>query len=223
MFREALRYPLRGDDAVETLLVGGGLHLLAAFLPVVPLVFVAGYLVRVLAHASTGGRDALRGATDPPTFDDWRRLGRDGLAAVGIAAAYLLVPTVVLLVTVGGAVTRAGETGDLGAAATAGVLAGGTVTLFVALAFAYLLPAALANYAVERRLRAAFELRTIRRAAIDADYFVAWWAGVAVATVAAAVAAPLTPVVIGFFLAFYAEVLAAAVWGRGVAASTVAC
>ncbi|WP_101297907.1 DUF4013 domain-containing protein [Halegenticoccus soli] len=218
MLAEALRYPARGDDAVETLLVGGGLHLLAVFVPFVPLVFVAGYLVRALERAATGGRGALRGGADPPAFRDLPALARDGVAAVGIGVAYLLVPAAALAVTVAGLSSLTVPAGG-GARTGVGVLVGGTATLFVAVAFAYLLPAALANYAVRGRVRAAFDARALRRAATDAGYFVAWWTGVALAAVAVAAAAPLSAVVVGFFLAFYAEVAVVAVWGRGFASA----
>ena len=50
-----VRFPVRGERAIDTLLVGGGLHLASVFLPVIPLLVVLGYLVGLLA--TVGARD----------------------------------------------------------------------------------------------------------------------------------------------------------------------
>lgn len=213
MLREALGYPLRGDrgDAAETLAVGGGLHLLAWFLPVVPLVFVVGYLVRVLR----GAGDA---AGAPATFRSPGGLGgvgtlvRDGLLGSVVVAAYALPPVVALAVTFTGIV---GGDASLDGFGSVAVAAGGTATLFVAAGFAYALPAALAAFA-RTGLRAAFSPSTLRPVLTSGRYFYAWCVGASALGVGAALALPLAEVVVGFFLLFYLEVAAAAAVARGV-------
>ncbi|WP_224335474.1 DUF4013 domain-containing protein [Haloprofundus halobius] len=214
MLRESIRYPFGGDDAAETLIVGGGLHVATAFVPLVPLVFVLGYLVRVLDEASSGGSAALRDGT-PPTFDDLRGLTADGVKATLVVGLYSAGPLAVLLVTVGGASGL--SAGALTGTASLGVLVGSTAALFAALGVAYLLPAALVGYAQSRRFRAAFDRSTLR-AATDARYFVAVVAAgglLSAAAVVVSMGAPRTlPRFVGFFVLFYAEVAAAALVGH---------
>jgi hypothetical protein len=217
MLRAALRYPTRDQDAVFTLLVGGGLHLLAVWIPVLPYVFVAGYLVRVLSHTTSGGRAALRDEAGAPRFDRPLTLLRDGVSAVVVAAVYLVVPVGILLVTVGGAVGGDLSLAAAGTGTQVGFLVGSTVTILVAGTVSYLVPAAVSLYALHGRVRAAFEWRSIRRAATDARYFYGVVAGLALATVAGVAVGPLNRLALGFFLAFYAEVVVTALVGRAAA------
>ncbi|KTG08326.1 hypothetical protein AUR64_19005 [Haloprofundus marisrubri] len=214
MLREALRYPLRGDDAAERLILGGGLHVVTAFVPVVPLVFVVGYLVRVLNEVSDGP-SAFRGGP-PPGFGDVRALVVDGLKAALVVALYAAGPLAILLVTLGGVsgLSPAALAGTAGVA----VLAGSTAALLAALGVAYLLPAALVAYAHSRHLRAAFDRSFLGATATDARYFVAVVAAAGVLSVAAllsSLGAPRSvPRFVGFFVLFYAEVAAAALVGH---------
>ncbi|WP_117595187.1 DUF4013 domain-containing protein [Haloprofundus halophilus] len=214
MLRESLRYPLGGDGAAERIIVGGGLHVVTAFVPLVPLILVFGYLVRVLDHVGDGPA-AFRDGT-PPGFGDWRALVVDGVKATLVILCYVAGPLVVLLVTLGGASELSPET--LAGTASIAVLAGSTAALLAALGVAYLLPAALAGYARERRVRAAFDRSLLRTTATDARYFVAVVAAaglLSVAAVLSSLGAPRSvPRFVGFFLLFYAEVAAAALVGR---------
>ncbi|WP_224449499.1 DUF4013 domain-containing protein [Haloprofundus salilacus] len=214
MLRESLRYPLRGDDATETLLIGGGLHVVTVFVPFVPLILVLGYLVRVLDEGSDGPT-ALRDGT-PPGFGDLRGLVVDGLKATLVVGLYVVGPIVVLLVTLGGASELSPEA--LAGTASVAVLIGSTAALLAALGVAYLLPAALVGYARSRRLRAAFDRATLRTTATDARYFVAVVTAAGVLSAAAVVSvlgAPRSlPRFVGFFVLFYTEVAAAALVGR---------
>lgn len=240
MLRAALTYPLRGDDRVFTLAMGGGLHLLAVYLPLLPLVPVVGYLVATLRHVA-GDADAEGGGGGPPSaaleagapplvtdaddgaLDALRRLGRDGLGGTVVVAAYLLPPTLALwlgarfLLGTGG---NAGGTavaggGGAGAAGTAVLLLGGTLVVFVALLLLYPLPAGLVAFARTGRLRAAFDRERVGRTLAGGRYFVGWVGGVAVVVAASALATPLNRVALGFFVVFYAEVAAAAAWAVG--------
>ncbi|MFC5366828.1 DUF4013 domain-containing protein [Salinirubrum litoreum] len=214
MLREALGYPLRGDHAVETLLVGGLCHLLAAFVPVVPLLPVVGYLVCALDDRARSSRPDLS-ETTPPTFHDFRGILRRGLGGSLIVVAYLAVPTVVLVVTLGGTLSQ--SLGSVpGVGLSLGFYTASTVTLLVAVLFAYLLPAGLSAYAVGESLRSAFDPSAVRSVATDARYFVTWGVAVVVLSLAGVLFAPLNAVGAGFFLAFYAEVVAVGLWGRGV-------
>lgn len=210
MLRAAVSYPLRGDRPVDRLLVGGGLHLLAAFLPLVPYVLVLGYLLRALEDAS-GSR---RGEADPPPWRPVVPLVRRGLGGALVVAAFLAVPVALLAGTL---LAASGGRAPTGRSEGVLFLAASTATLVAALAFAYPLPAALSNYARSGRLRAAFDGAALRRAATDARYFYAVAVGVAAGAVGLAVAEALVGVAVGFFLAFYVELVVVAAWARGLA------
>lgn len=207
MLREALRAPARGEDAVATIAVGGGLHLLAEWVPVLPFVVVAGFLVRTLGRAAVD--DGVDERQPRFTLAALPGLARDGLAGLAVAVAYLAVPTAVLATTTLGLVGRGG-----GGSAGLVVVLGTTAALAFAAPFVYLLPAGLTGYAAERRLRAAFDRSRLRRCAGDGRYLVATLVGGAGLGVVAAVYRPLAPVVVGFFAAFYVEVVVATLVGR---------
>lgn len=224
-----LGYPLRGPGGVETVLVGGGLHLLAVFVPIVPYVPVVGYLLAVALHTARDHDAGSHGApvvvTLPPTRGQLRRLFADGLRGSLVTAGYLAVPTGIVAVTLRGvgqlgaatdATSGAGlSVGGLSAGGTAAVLVGGTAALVSAAVFCYPIPAALTAVARRRRLRAAVDRELLRAVATDARYFVGWTTGVTALTLGAAAAAGLREIAVGFFLLFYAEVVAAAAWGWG--------
>jgi hypothetical protein len=216
MQNRLLRYPLDGPGGVETLLIGGGLHLLAVYLPVVPHVLVLGYLLAVVVHTASdqdaGEHGAPQFVTLPPTRTQARRLLTDGVRGSVVTAVYLAVPAAILLVTVQGV----GGLSELTPASGAAVTVGGTAALVSAAVFCYPLPAALSNVGRRRSVRAGFDTTILRRGALDARYFVGWATGIGALAVGLAVAEPLFPYGVGFFLLFYAEVVAAAQWGWGI-------
>lgn len=225
MLKQAFRFPF-GDDrgaAAEVLLVGGGLHVLSAFVPLVPLIPVVGYLLRVLGDAGD--------ASDPgrlPSFRAPGRLLRDGLVGSLLVVGFLLVPVVVLLVTFVGALE--GNAGGAGIDPTTplgyGVtLVGGTVTLLLAVAAVYPLPAVLAAYAraetdagTVTRVRKALSPGSLRRTVSTGRYFYGWTIGAVLLLIGLSLAGggsrPIR--LIGFFSLFYLEVAAAASWSRGI-------
>ncbi|WP_137285239.1 DUF4013 domain-containing protein [Halorussus salinisoli] len=227
MLREALTYPVRGENAEETLLVGAilavAVGLLArlgvlAVLALAPAVVLAGYALAVLRTTaeSSGGSSATADA--PPRFGGFRALAVDGVRALAVAFAYLLVPAAALAVTVGGA-NAGGRPENF--ATTTFVFAAGTVVLFVSLSFAYLLPASLAGVARAGRLSAALDRGRLRRTAGDVRYFVGWVAallvgGVAVVALGSLAALGRVGEVVALAVGFYAAVVVARLLGRGI-------
>ncbi|MFW5917111.1 MAG: DUF4013 domain-containing protein [Halorubrum sp.] len=203
-----LTYPIRGSPRFDALVVGGGLHLLAAWVPVLPFVAVAGYLARVLATTASAEPHV---DPDPP---DWRPIGPllgDGLRLFATVAGYLAVPVALLVVTLGGPLEGFDPTGT-----TDGVLfiVGSTVSTLLAFAICYPLPAALVAVSRERTLRAAVDPTLVGVATRDAGYLVATLLAAGGLGLAAAAYGPLNAVALGFFLGFYVEVVAAAAVGR---------
>lgn len=239
MLEDALTYPLEGDDAVERLLVGSGLLLLANVLNLAgvlllvvlvgvllfPLAFlvslpVAGYLVAVL-------RTTAQGAAEPPAFGDWGRLFVDGLKATLVVLAYSFVPSVLFLAVAASLFGLGAVTGDV-----AGGVASGVGLLVLLLAFpvyllvAYVTPAALTNFAVEDDLGAAFAFGTVAGVVTDGDYVVAAVVAVVVSLVAGFVATLLNFVLVGIlvspFIYFYVYVVSARLFAGAYAETTAA-
>lgn len=213
MLGDALSYPLNSDDRIATILVGGVLSALG-FL-VVPAFIVQGYLVRVL-------RDAAKGETAAPSFTDWGSLIVDGVKLFVVNLVYSLVvvvPTLAVLAlfvptsvrTDPGGVPAQPPDAGFGLVALVGVL----VVLLFGLLVAYFLPAAMANFAVEDSLGAAFDLSTIWTAATTGEYFVGWVLALVVGVVGGLVGAALSTIVVGIFVLFYVQVVTYYLWGRG--------
>jgi len=221
MLEDAIRYPWTGEQRVETLAIGGVLSLLGVFF--LPILFVYGYLVRVIRQVANGDTDA------PPVFDEWEELLVDGLVVFGISLVYVLVPslvlaagTVVWLVPVGVGVGVGGNGG--GVLAVLGALLALFVTLlgFLALLGAfYLVPAAVAAYALTGRFASAFSPSTLRTVGTDGSYAVAWVVAIVVGFLAQVVGGVFTLTLVGAvlvpFVTFYGNVAGAYAIGTGVA------
>lgn len=208
----ALRYPAGSDDPVRIVGIGGLLSLLS-FL-IVPLILLAGYVVRVLDRT-------MDGDDRPPAFDDWGEMATTGLRAAVVGIAYALLPAivgggVVLIGTLGIAGSGRGLLAGLG---VLGVALGGLLWLGLSLVAGYLAPAALANFAQRRRLGAAFDLDRLVPVWRSRAYATAWLAAVLVllaggVVTAALNAVPLLGTIAGAFVGFYAAVAAYAAIGR---------
>jgi hypothetical protein len=211
-FEAALRYPMDRDDWLMTILVGGVLSLFSFLL--VPLLPVYGYIVSVV-------RRRLDDDPTPPTFDNWEDLFVDGLRALVVIVAYMLVPFVVAAITVGGSLLAIATGTRGGAALGFGGLALGFLLSFVlTLLFGYIAAAALVNFVREDRLGAAFDFDTIRDVVTTRAYAVPWLLSV-VAFVGASILTnilnviPFLGAIVGAFVLFYVQVVAARLWTDG--------
>jgi hypothetical protein len=216
MISESLQY-LRNDEEnwVKTVLIGGILSLLGVL--VVPTLLVAGYLVRVI-------RSTMHGDEQPPVFDEWGDMVVDGLKAAVVAIAYGIVPTIIAGIIVGGSIFTLvvggnANSGGLAALGGIGVFLGLLVAFVLGLLAAYVIPAAVANFAEKDSLGAAFSLSDLRPVLASGKYFTAWISGFAVIFVAGLVAGvlnviPILGLIAGGFLGFYAAVAAYYMIGR---------
>lgn len=227
MFQDAITYLKDSDDAVETVLVGGILTLFAWLL--FPAVLLAGYLQRVLRRTSAG--------EPAPSFDDWGEMFVEGLKAIAVGLAYLLVPAVLSLVLIGSTVlfavptesvsgpitdpvtTAPQATDGVGLLGLLAILAAVVVTLLAWLAAWYAMPAALARLAIERRLGAAFEFGTLAPVLRSGTYATGWLIAFVVLVVGGALVGGLASIpFLGWalvpFVAFYLDVVAYALYGR---------
>ena len=209
----AIRYPAESDDVVTTVLIGGLLTVFG-FL-VVPLFVLAGYLVRVLDRTADG--DEV-----PPTFDDFGELTVTGIKAAAIGLAYGFVPLLVggVGVLVGIAGIGAGNgNGIVAGLGVLGVLVGGIVWFGLALLVAYLLPAALANFARTRSIGSGFDVGTLKPIWTSRTYALAWGTAFVVFLIGSVVAGvlnvvPVLGTIAGAFVGFYFGVAGYSVIGR---------
>jgi MFS family permease len=207
MFNESINYLRSSEDWVKTVLIGGVLSIFS-FL-IIPAVFVVGYLMRVL-------RARMHGEEEPPVFDEWNEMLREGAYGFAIGIVYSIVPAIVgvllIVVGVGGAVAG----GDNGATAFLGgivALVGALVLFVLSLVVAYILPAALANYVQKERFGAAFSANDLRPVLFSGKYATAWVIGLVIILVAGFVGGllnvvPFLGAIVGAFLSFYAVVAA---------------
>ncbi|GGN89795.1 DUF4013 domain-containing protein [Haloarcula pellucida] len=221
MFEDALRFPWNGEKKVETLLVGGVLSLLGFLF--VPLLFVYGYLVRVVRQVAAGNTEA------PPVFDEWGDLLVDGVVAFVISLVYLLVPVIAIAVAaflflVPVTIVEGGTGPRTGLLAAGGVLVALlvlSVTLVLLLAALYLLPAGVAAYARTGRFGAAFSPGDLRSVAGDRRYAIGWLVFVAIGVLAQLLAGAIAATGVGAllvpFVVFYGNVASAYAIGAGVA------
>lgn len=208
----ALRYPMDHDDWVKTILIGGVLSLFSfLLLPILP---VYGYLVLVI-------RNRLEDEPEPPTFDDWGDLFVDGLRALVVMIAYMLVPMIVGTITVGGSIVALATGTEAGAAAgLGGLFLGFMLTVALALLFGYVAAGAFVNFVREDSIAAAFDFGTIRAVVTQREYAVAWLLSVAVLIGASIVTGflnviPFLGAIVGAFVLFYVEIAAARLWTDG--------
>lgn len=212
---DALTYPTSRENWAKTVLIGGGLLVLSFLL--VPAIVAYGYVVEAI-------RRSLEGEDEPPEFDDWGDLLVDGIQAWVIGLLYLLVPLAVAAVTVGGAMFTILSGGDV-SASLAGLFGGLALSSLLALVFGYFGVVAIVNFAREGTFGAAFDFGTIFGVATDSRYAVAWLVSVlvfvAVGVVTGVLAAiPLVGWIASAFVAFYAQVVVANLWGVGFAEAT---
>lgn len=199
MLEEAIRYPAKGDDALQTILIGGVLGLLG-FL-IIPGIVVQGYLLREM-------RAVVRGEEEPPVFDQWANLLVDGVRVLVVAVVYGLVP---LALAVALLLTSGVSSGTLGPRATAPfTVVGLGVVMLLGLLIYYLVPASLANLAVEGDIGAAFDVAAVLELVKTETYLTAWLVSVGVAILTFVTAVVLQFTVVGIvavpFVSFYANV-----------------
>jgi hypothetical protein len=200
MIRDSLDYLRTSDGWIRTVAIGGLLTLFGVL--VVPTILVAGYLVRVL-------RATMHGDDVPPAFDEWSDLASDGLRAFAIVFVYGVVPALLVALTAAAAVLVAGPGPRSGLVVGTVTAVGGLVALALGLLSAYVIPAALANYAERGTVRAGFAVDDLRPVLTSGTYAMAWVAG-AVVVLGGVLAAGLLNVVpvlgtaVGAGVSFYA-------------------
>lgn len=217
MFEKAIRYPWKGEDNVKKVAIGGILTLLGVF--VLPMFFVLGYGLEVIRRVSRGD------VAEPPAWEDWGTLFVDGLKVFVISVVYSLIPGALVAFAVFSWFVPVAVSGGepSGALAAVGVLVGFlvvAVAMLVALAFAYVVPAAVAAFARTDRLVSAFSPSQLRSVGGHRGFAVAWVVAFAVTVVASAVSGALSVTgigaILGAFVVYYGTIAAAYAIGEGI-------
>lgn len=183
--KDLLRYPFTGPDWRNRFLIGSALILVSSFVPIVPLIFVFGYVLEVVRRTAKGEEPSL------PSWHDWGKLAVDGLRALAVQLVFLLpgilivVAGWILYMVASLAVPIVSPLGDSGALGVALFLLFGSLgIMFLGMAIGSLLallgaiplPAALAHLALHDRVLAGLRVREwwpILRAN-KLGYLVAW-------------------------------------------------
>jgi hypothetical protein len=89
--KDIFRFPFQGPNWQSRFLLGAALIFASSFIPLVPMVFVYGYILHVMRQAIKGEGLSM------PAWDDWGKLGTDGLRAILIGLVYML-PGIIVFV-----------------------------------------------------------------------------------------------------------------------------
>jgi hypothetical protein len=239
--RELLRFPIRDGEWRNKFLMGSGLVFLNFVIPLLPMLAVGGYCLKVMRQAVRGEEPVL------PEWNDWGDLITEGLKGGALILAYLAPGYLVMF---GGIIllmfgqllivpitSIAASSGDPEAIigsllATLGLTFGSIALqfLFIALAFIVLLlgvlplPLALGHYLHEGELSAGFRLREVLGLlkANKGGYLAAWviYFGLSYVLSLPALFAYFTLVLICLFpiilapVAFYIYLIGAAAFGQ---------
>lgn len=209
-------YPMESDDWIVTVLIGG-LAFVFSFL-ILPIFAVSGYMVRAI-------RAGMEGADEPPVFDEWGELLKEGLVAAVISFVYQIIPTIVFIVFVGGSLVSMATGSEAGAAVgMAGLLGGIFIWWLLSIVFGYVGFAGVANYAKEGSFGAGFDFETIRKVLVAREYLVAWGYAILINLAFGVVTGmlniiPFLGAIVGLFISFYGLMIVGWVFGDGFAAA----
>jgi hypothetical protein len=168
--KKLFRFPMQGPNWQSRFLVGTALLLAGCVIPIVPGLFVSGYLLLVMRRAIQGEEPEL------PAWQEWGQLIVDGLRATAVGLVYFLPALVVIIASF--TAYFAGSFYFPLAASTAAdpneafatmmlMLFGSMGVMFLgmflgtllSLLGAALLPVALAHFVAQDKVSAAFRLR----------------------------------------------------------------
>ena len=179
--RQVYRFPFQSPGWEQRYLIGAGLIFVSFLIPILPAIFVCGYILRLLRQATAGDDLVL------PEWRDWGELALDGLRYLVASLVYLL-PGIVVMILGMGAYFFSFFSGVMSAqandAAMGFVMLISMLILFLSMALGMLLlllgtiplPMALAHCAAKKSLGAAFRIGQwwplLRLNKLD--YFIAW-------------------------------------------------
>jgi hypothetical protein len=185
--RSAFKFPFQSQNWFGRFLIGVGLLYASMIIPIIPAIFVYGYIVEVMRQAIKSETLAL------PEWKDWGQLGKDGLRSLVVGTVYLGPGLVVLIggwvaymvIYFSGVVMISDRSYHYASPNLAvALILGAMGILFLSMFFGSLLcmagsiplPAAMANFVAHDKISAAFHVREWG-AIVRADklgYFISW-------------------------------------------------
>lgn len=154
----SLRYPLNDEDAKKKILIGGACFFPGIVLLAIPMVFLGGYGISALRKVIKGEESEL------PEWELMSDHFRFGIHALIITLAYYVLPVLVTVLSVGGAVFQiiAGHTNIEGQTSIGlGFMLGSLVSGALCLIAAFLLPMAIMTYATSDDMGAGLAVGSI--------------------------------------------------------------
>lgn len=181
---KSFRYIMEDRQWLSKLLIGVVMSILG-FL-ILPALILQGYVVKIIRHVMGGDWDSL------PEWDDWGELLKDGFF-VTVAQIVYTLPFIILMfigIAATGGIASVSSGEDLAAvAATGGGLVLFCLVILFAIAFLFLTPAILIQYAIKDDFGACFRFGEVadiirnRMADILIAFLVTLVAGIAIALV----------------------------------------
>jgi hypothetical protein len=186
--RTAFNFPFQRKDWIVPFSIGFALLFAGMIVPIIPILFVYGYIAEIMRMAIKGEEMVL------PSWNNWGTLFKDGLRCVGVGLAYLgpgiivsMIGFIAYFVMIVASVALTPESSSYdstSAGLSVLVMFGAMGTLFLSMFFGTLLllagaiplPAALAHFIAHDQLGSAFHLREWGRI-VRKDkwgYFIAW-------------------------------------------------
>jgi hypothetical protein len=88
---QILTFPFKETEARKNFLIGTLVYFASFIVPIVPLIFIMGYIARVTRQVFNGEAPRL------PAWDNWESMFKDGLYLIGVRIVYTLPLIVILL------------------------------------------------------------------------------------------------------------------------------
>ncbi|MBV6396186.1 MAG: hypothetical protein HFACDABA_01779 [Anaerolineales bacterium] len=157
--QQLLIFPLKDNEARKNFLIAALVYLAASIVPVVPVVFILGYVARILRQTING--EELR----MPAWEDWETLLQDGILLFGVRLVYTLPLMIVLapvyiLAAFTPVFAQSGNTGDGPALLPLFILGIASIVILpISLAVGLIVPAAEAHTALHSDFAAGFRVR----------------------------------------------------------------
>ncbi len=167
---DAITYPFEDPDWVNKLLILGAIALAGFIIPLVPWIFIYGYMAQIARQAALEG-----GLPKLPKWEDWQAFMTDGLRVAGVYLVYALPVIILIFISIGSIIVpvfgaiAAEASADAGGSIAAPLILIGVLAFFAALLLAIFVsfiaglftPLPLMRAIVEQRFAAAFELRQV--------------------------------------------------------------
>jgi hypothetical protein len=210
---EEIKFPSKDSEWIQKVLIGG----IVSVIPIVNLI-ACGYLLKVM-------KGAMDNKPGMPKWEDWGNLFMNGLIAAIIGLIYMIIPTLILLVSAGSMVAAAlSRNTEMLMGALAGAAGGFLIALLLAVVLGFLIPMAMSMYIKENNFGAAFRVGDViaRIKSVFGDYLMVYIIVIALSLVLGVLSGiPVLGFLVMIFGSFYIGAVAYKMFGEVCARSKV--